>query len=390
MIFPAPLGKILVYGDDSIFLYDLAAKKALQELTLAEGTNVKQIQWTHNFSHFVVVTQTQVMMLTKNFELLNQQKESSRVKSGCFDENNTFIYSTSTHIKYMFASECKTAGTFKSIEQPVYVSFFMKNQVFALTRTGEMEIIEVENTDYLFKMALQQKNLMEVKEILSKGTLCGHTIVSYLKEQGHAEIALFFEQDIKQRFNLAIACGNLQVALDSAKELKDKECFTKLAQTAMALGNCQIAEQCYQITRQFDKLNFFYATTGSFSKLNKMQAVATSIGDPMLRYNTATLTANVSEKVRILAENGQIPLAYMTARAHGLDEFTKTLENTLIESEEYDHERIFKEAEKYAGTQSQRAKALLPLRPIFLQDGAANQGNWPMINKRAEEAQRAA
>jgi len=129
----------------------------------------------------------------------------------------------------MFASECKTAGTFKSIEQPVYVSFFMKNQVFALTRTGEMDIIEVENTDYLFKMALQQKNLLEVKEILSKGTLCGHTIVSYLKEQGHAEIALFFEQDIKQRFNLAIACGNLQVALDSAKELKDKECFSKLA-----------------------------------------------------------------------------------------------------------------------------------------------------------------
>jgi len=56
------------------------------------------------------------MMLTKNFELLNQQKESSKVKSGCFDENNAFIYSTSTHIKYMFASDCKTTGTFKSIE----------------------------------------------------------------------------------------------------------------------------------------------------------------------------------------------------------------------------------------------------------------------------------
>ena len=36
----------------------------------------------------------------------------------------------------------------------------------------------------------------------------------------------------------------------------------------------------------------------------------------------------------------------MTAKSHGLDEFSKTLETTLIESEEYDHERIFKEAEK--------------------------------------------
>ena len=51
----------------------------------------------------------------------------------------------------------------------------------------------------------------------------------------------------------------------------------------------------------------------------------------MLRFNTATLTANVSEKVRILAENGQIPLAYMTAKSHGLEEFAKTLESTLIE-----------------------------------------------------------
>jgi len=82
----------------------------------------------------------------------------------------------------MFSTECKTTGTFKSLEQPVYVSFFMKNQIFALNRQGEMQVIEVNNTDYLFKMALQKKNLLEVKEILSKGTLCGHTIVSYLKE----------------------------------------------------------------------------------------------------------------------------------------------------------------------------------------------------------------
>ena len=73
---------------------------------------------------------------------------------------------------------------------------------------------------------------------------------------------------------MAIACGNLQVALDSAKDLQDKDCFNKLAQTATALGNIQVTEQCYQLTRQFDKLNFFYAATGSLSKLQKMQKVA--------------------------------------------------------------------------------------------------------------------
>jgi coatomer subunit alpha len=193
MIYSAPLGRILIHGDDCIFLYDLASRKVINEITLPEGTVVKQIQWNSSFSHFVVITQTSIMMLTKSFDVLNQQKESSKVKSGCFDENDSFIYSTSTHIKYMFASECKTTGTFKSIEQPVYVSFFMKNQVYSFTRQGEVDITEVENTDYLFKMALQKKNLLEVKDILSQGNLCGHSIVSYLKDQGHAEIALFFE-----------------------------------------------------------------------------------------------------------------------------------------------------------------------------------------------------
>ena len=41
----------------------------------------------------------------------------------------------------------------------------------------------------------------------------------------------------------------------------------------------------------------------------------------------------------------------MTARSHGLDEFAKSLETTIIESDEYDRERIFREAEKFVGAQ---------------------------------------
>ena len=61
----------------------------------------------------------------------------------------------------------KTTGTFKSIEEPVYVTFYVKSTFFALTRQGEMDVIPVDNTDYLFKIALQEKNLVRVKEILS-------------------------------------------------------------------------------------------------------------------------------------------------------------------------------------------------------------------------------
>lgn len=36
MIFPGPLGKIIVQAQDSLFLYDLSAKKSIAEITVSD------------------------------------------------------------------------------------------------------------------------------------------------------------------------------------------------------------------------------------------------------------------------------------------------------------------------------------------------------------------
>jgi hypothetical protein len=56
----------------------------------------------------------------------------------------------------------------------------------------------------------------------------------------------------------------------------------------------------------------------------------------MLRYNTSVLTANIEERVKTLVEAGQLPLAYMTARAHNLTDMVEYIESEMTESEEYD------------------------------------------------------
>ena len=179
-IFPAPLGKILVFSSEDggqLALYDIAARKILHELSMG-GTDPKAVYWNSNFTFAAIVTKTckliqndsvEVMIVTKNLEIVNQQKESAKIKTGCFDgENNAFIYSTSTHVKYLFfgepGSKATVSGTFKSNDEPVYVAFvssnwslssqFMKNQVFAFNRLGDLVQTEVNNTDYMFKLAL--------------------------------------------------------------------------------------------------------------------------------------------------------------------------------------------------------------------------------------------
>lgn len=102
MIFPGPLGKIIVQAQDSLFLYDLSAKKAITEITVSD---VKQVQWNSNFTYAAIITKHSLMIVNKSFEIVNSQKENSKIKTGCFDESHAFIYSTSTHIKYMFCEE---------------------------------------------------------------------------------------------------------------------------------------------------------------------------------------------------------------------------------------------------------------------------------------------
>lgn len=42
------------------------------------------------------------------------------------------------------------------------------------------------------------------------------------------------------RFGLALECGNLEVALESAKTLDDKACWDALAEAALIQGNHQV------------------------------------------------------------------------------------------------------------------------------------------------------
>lgn len=128
----------------------------------------------------------------------------------------------------------------------------------------------------------------------------------------------------------------MQVGLETAKQLKEKDLFVKLAQTALALGNLEIPEKCYQANKELEKLNFFYAATGSQEKLSKMSQLAERLEDPMLKYNSSLLNADASARVRCLVDAGQLALAYLTARSHNLTDMVEFIEQEMQDSTEID------------------------------------------------------
>ena len=103
--------------------------------------------------------------------------------------------------------------------------------------------------------------------------LVGQSIIAYLQQKGYPEVALHFVKDEKTRFGLALECGNIEIALEAARALDDKDCWERLGEAALLQGNHQIVEMAYQRTKNFDKLQFLYLITGNLEKLTKMMKI---------------------------------------------------------------------------------------------------------------------
>ena len=66
--------------------------------------------------------------------------------------------------------------------------------------------------------------------------LVGQSIIAYLQQKGYPEVALHFVKDQKTRLGLALQCGNIEAALEAAKDLDDKACWDKLGEAALLQG----------------------------------------------------------------------------------------------------------------------------------------------------------
>jgi coatomer protein complex subunit alpha (xenin) len=91
-------------------------------------------------------------------------------------------------------------------------------------------------------------------------------------------------------------------------------------------------EYAYQKTKNFERLSFLYLITGNIDKLGKMLKIAEMRSDVMGRFHNALYLGDIQERVKILEESHHLPLAYATAKVHGLTEVAEELEKQLGEN----------------------------------------------------------
>lgn len=371
-------GRVILKTEDRAVLFEVQSRRIIGEVS---APKIKAVVWSPDNSRVAIICKYSVVICDRQLELLCNVSDNARIKSGCWEVNSggneMFVYTTLHHVKYCLAGG--DTGTIRTLDHPVYAMRAVKDQLFCLDREARPRTIMIDTTEARFKLALSQKKYKKVMSTVRQSRLCGRAIVGYLQSKGFPEVALHFVREPHTRFRLALACGNIEAAMESAFALEQqmgdsdntkRQVWGELGSEALRQGNHQVVEMSYQRTKDFDRLSFLYLITGDTEKLRKMLKIANMREDIMGRYHNALLLGDVSERIRVLEATGNLPLAYISAVIHGLNDDAERIRVT-IETNGGSIEGLL---DKVAATEPKGKGCLLqPPTAIF----RAN--NWPTL-----------
>ncbi|XP_061380088.1 coatomer subunit alpha [Danaus plexippus] len=361
----AGTGMLLLREVDAVQLLDVQQKRTVASVKVSK---CRYAIWNSDMSLVALLGKHTVTICTKKLEQLCSITEGARVKSGAFDDSNShpvFIYTTANHIKYC----CKEGdhGIIRTLDVPVYAVKVIANEagarVVCLDREARPKVLNIDPTEYRFKLALVTRQYDQVLHMVRTAKLVGQSIIAYLQDKGYPEVALHFVKDARTRLELSLQCGNIEVALEAAKSLDDPDAWEKLADAARNAGNHQIVEMCYQRTKNFDKLSFLYLITGNLDKLRKMMKIAEIRKDVSSQFQGALLLGDVAERIRLLKNAGQLSLAYLTAINHK-------------QTSEAEQLKVALEAANLP-VPNKNPKAVVLRPPVPVQKA---QSNWPLLS----------
>ncbi|KAL8156354.1 hypothetical protein AgCh_001450 [Apium graveolens] len=354
-IFYAGTGNLLCRAEDKVVIFDLQQRIVLGDL---QTPFVKYIVWSSDMESVALLSKHSIVIANKKLVHQCTLHETIRVKSGGWDDNGVFIYTTLNHIKYCLPNG--DSGIIKTLDVPIYITKVCGNKIFCLDRDGKNRVIVVDAAEYIFKLSLSRKKYEDVMRMIRNSQLCGQAVIAYLQQKGFPEVALHFVKDERTRFSLALESGNIQTAVAAAKEIDEKDHWYRLGVEALRQGNAGIVEYAYQRTKNFERLSFLYLITGNTEKLSKMLKIAEVKNDVMGQFHNALYLGDVQERVKILENAGHLPLAYITASVHGLHEVADKLATAL--------------GDKVPALPNNKAPSLLmPPTPIV------SGGDWPLL-----------
>uniref|UniRef100_A0A1I8F311 Coatomer_WDAD domain-containing protein n=1 Tax=Macrostomum lignano TaxID=282301 RepID=A0A1I8F311_9PLAT len=179
---------------DTVF----AQKRALSSVKAAQ---VRQAIWSADMSNVALISKLTVTL------------ESVRIKSAAWDDSaGVLLYTTANHIKYLLTSGDN--GIIRTLDAPLSTVW---------DRECVPRVLGIDPHRVPIQDGPGEIKYEEVLHMVRHAKLVGQALIAYLQRKGYPEWRCTLSKTRRTRFGLAVECGNLDAALESARALDDKQ-----------------------------------------------------------------------------------------------------------------------------------------------------------------------
>lgn len=141
-------------------------------------------------------------------------------------------------------------------------------------------------------------------------------IARFLEGQGYKEQALEVATDSEHRFELALALGELHIALELAREADVEHKWKIVGDAALVAWDMRLAEECFRHAHDLGSLLLLYSSSADGEGLRFLANEAREKGQWNVAFSCLWQTGDVDGCLDVLIETGRVAEAVLFAQTY--------------------------------------------------------------------------
>jgi len=137
-----------------------------------------------------------------------------------------------------------------------------------------------------------------------------------LEGQGHKDLALEIATDPEHRFDLSLSLGNLDTALEIAREANAEHKWKTVGDTALLAWDLILAEECFRNAKDIGSLLLLRTATGNQEGLKELAGSAILTGANNIAFAALWQTGDIEECTELLVKTARIPEAALFTQTY--------------------------------------------------------------------------
>jgi len=210
-------------------------------------------------------------------------------------------------------------------------------------------------------------------------------IARFLEGQGHKELALEVATDSEHKFELALALGQLPIALQLAQEADAEHKWKVVGDAALTGWDIALAAECFKNAKDLGSLLLLHSSTGNRNGLRALSKQAQQAGAHNVAFTCLWQLADVDGCIDLLTKTGRSAEAVLFSQTYKpsrtkevVGDWKKALEKekkgrvakTVGVPEE--DEELFPEWEEYLRLESEATVPLIDVNGGETEDDGVN------------------